>query len=213
MNKEGNLYVMDSGNSQVQKFDSEGNFLLAWGEKGTGNGQFNINSHGGGRIAVDEAGNVYVGDSSYRIQKFDSNGTFLLQWGGKGSGDAELYLPVDVAVDMNGNIYTVEVLNGRVQKFNGNGEVISKFFIPEIDDKLVTPGDIEVDVQGNIYITDWSNMRVVKLDNNGNPLGVWGEPGTEDSQFNEPWCVALDGQGNIYVADSVNSRIQKFQLK
>ncbi len=37
---EGNIYVLDTGNHRVQKFDPERNFLLAWGSKGDGEGQF-----------------------------------------------------------------------------------------------------------------------------------------------------------------------------
>src|SRR5688500_17025783 len=32
---QGNLYVMDSGNNRIQKFDGDGNFISMWGSKGT----------------------------------------------------------------------------------------------------------------------------------------------------------------------------------
>jgi hypothetical protein len=58
---------MDTDNSRVQKFNSEGIFLTKWGSEGSGDGQF-IES---GAIAVDESGNVYVADArNYRVQKF-----------------------------------------------------------------------------------------------------------------------------------------------
>jgi len=63
----GNVYVADTGNHRIQKFDSEGNFLAKWGEQGSGNGMFN-DPEG---IAVDGSGNVYVTDqSNHRVQKF-----------------------------------------------------------------------------------------------------------------------------------------------
>ena len=37
---QGNIYVMDTNHFHVQKFDSEGNFLLMWGSEGSGEGQF-----------------------------------------------------------------------------------------------------------------------------------------------------------------------------
>src|SRR5919108_5226568 len=36
----GNVYVADSENDRIMKFDSSGNFLLAIGSSGSGNGQF-----------------------------------------------------------------------------------------------------------------------------------------------------------------------------
>jgi DNA-binding beta-propeller fold protein YncE len=36
-----NVYVVDTLNNRIQKFDSNGNFITAWGSNGTGSGQFN----------------------------------------------------------------------------------------------------------------------------------------------------------------------------
>src|SRR5512135_3221981 len=40
VDQQGNLYVMDSDNNRVQKFDSGGRFILTWGSQGTADGQF-----------------------------------------------------------------------------------------------------------------------------------------------------------------------------
>ena len=52
------MYVADSYHDRVQKFDSSGNFITAWGSDGSGAGQFD-NPTG---LAVDSQGNVYVAD-------------------------------------------------------------------------------------------------------------------------------------------------------
>ena len=36
----GNVYVADTYNHRIKKFDSNGNFITKWGRKGTGDGQF-----------------------------------------------------------------------------------------------------------------------------------------------------------------------------
>jgi DNA-binding beta-propeller fold protein YncE len=38
----GNVYVTDTGNSRIQKFDASGTFLTTWGSLGSGNGQFDL---------------------------------------------------------------------------------------------------------------------------------------------------------------------------
>src|SRR3954471_7507883 len=53
-----NLYVVDQHNHRIQKFDSDGRFLLTWGEQGTGPSQFNYPFG----IAIDSHGDVYVSD-------------------------------------------------------------------------------------------------------------------------------------------------------
>ena len=37
---DGVVYVLDTMNNRVQKFDNHGNFLAKWGLSGKGNGQF-----------------------------------------------------------------------------------------------------------------------------------------------------------------------------
>ena len=36
----GNIYVTDTGNNRVQKFNSSGSFITKWGEEGSADGQF-----------------------------------------------------------------------------------------------------------------------------------------------------------------------------
>src|SRR5436309_1064828 len=48
----GNVYVADSSNFRIQKFDSSGTFILQWGSLGSGNGQFS----GTYDVATDGAG-------------------------------------------------------------------------------------------------------------------------------------------------------------
>src|SRR5262249_50702417 len=38
----GNVYVADTGNHRIQKFDASGTFLTTWGSSGSGNGQFSF---------------------------------------------------------------------------------------------------------------------------------------------------------------------------
>jgi hypothetical protein len=109
-----NIYVADTGNNRIQKFNSSGTFLTKWGSNGTGNGQFD--SPNG--ISVDSTGNVYVADTNNnRIQKFSSTGVFIDSCGSAGTGDGEFSGPQDVAADASGNIYVADTGNERIQKF------------------------------------------------------------------------------------------------
>ena len=57
--------------------------VVAWGDSGTGNGQFRFPWG----VAVDASGNVHVSDAgNNRIQVFTSGGVYLSQWGDSGSG-------------------------------------------------------------------------------------------------------------------------------
>lgn len=66
-NRNGDIYVVDSGNNRIQRFNSDGAFMSEFGGMGGGNGQFN-NPTG---IAVDSQGYVYVSDTNNnRIEEF-----------------------------------------------------------------------------------------------------------------------------------------------
>jgi hypothetical protein len=99
LDQQGNLYMMDSGNRRIQKFDSDGHFITTWGSRGSDDGQFDCLGLPC-MVAVDGQVNVYVTDSgNHRIQKFDSNGEFLAKWGSFGDGDGQFSRPFGVAVD------------------------------------------------------------------------------------------------------------------
>ena len=264
---QGNVYVMDTNNFRVQKFNSEGNFLQMWGSEGSGEGQFlsRLLSEHEGRLAVDTQGNVYVLDmKNFRVQKFDNNGNYLIQWGAEGDGEGQFREPFDIAIDRENNIYiadaeksTIEKFDetgqfllqwgkagyndaefsthveylyvfsvaiaadgnvlvtdatGRIQKFDSNGQFLSKVSPKPIDNKAVTTWNISVDNQGNIYIADWSNERIVKLDPEGKALATWsGSDVGGIDRFVNIQDIAVDEQGHIYLTDSTEDLVRKFR--
>lgn len=73
--KDGCFYISDGyGNNRVVKFSAKGKYLLEWGHKGSGDGEFDIPHN----LVLDSAGNVYVADrENKRIQIFTPNGHFI----------------------------------------------------------------------------------------------------------------------------------------
>jgi sugar lactone lactonase YvrE len=65
--RNGDIYVVDTGNNRIQRFNAEGSFLSEFGQFGSENGSFNAPWG----IAVDNQGFVYIADTmNARIQKF-----------------------------------------------------------------------------------------------------------------------------------------------
>jgi sugar lactone lactonase YvrE len=57
--EKGNVYVLDSGNHRIQKFDSQGNYLASFGRQGQGPGEFQHPQS----LDIDGQGYMYVSDS------------------------------------------------------------------------------------------------------------------------------------------------------
>ncbi len=58
-----------------------------------------------------------------RIQIFDSNGNFLKVWGSWGYCYGYFRVPIDLAIDLTGNLYVLEYGNRRIQKFMPNSNL------------------------------------------------------------------------------------------
>ena len=208
VDSDGYVYVADSDNKRLQKFDSNGNFITKWGSFGSGDGQFSVTCG----VAVDSDGYVYVADVyNHRIQKFDSNGNFITKWGSGGGGDGQFSVPYGVAVGSDGYVYVADTNNHRIQKFDSNGNFITKWgSFGSADGQFNVPYGVAIDSDGYVYVSDTYNFRIEKFDSNGNFITKWGSCGGENGQFNYQIGVAVDSEGYVYVADQSNLRIQKF---
>ena len=74
MDAAGNMYILDSGNCRIQKFDPEGKFLASFGREGQGPGEFQSPTS----LDIDAEGNLIVADRrSRKIQTFTKEGGLL----------------------------------------------------------------------------------------------------------------------------------------
>ncbi|HEY7532738.1 MAG TPA: 6-bladed beta-propeller, partial [Nitrospiraceae bacterium] len=204
----GNVYVTDSDRNDVQKFDSDGEHILAWGSQGTDEGQFTFAQ----QVATDSSGNVYVTDNSEnRVQKFDSDGNFILEWDSALSSAGELSSPAGIAIDSADDVYVVDSGNGRIQKFDSDGNFILEWGqFGSGDGEFDRPYGIATDSFDNVYVTDYFRSNVQKFDSDGAFFRAWGTDGSADGEFSDVRGIAIDSSDNVYVADAGNNRIQKF---
>ena len=200
---ERNIYVTDTGNSRIQKFTNDGQFLSSWGINGVEVGE--LQSPVG--IAIYE-NNVYVVDEKqHTIQKFDNDGNFILKWGEIGDENGEFNKPQGITIDSNGIVYVADSKNHRIQQFTSDGEFLLSFgkYGPG-DGHLKTP--IDVAVYGDfIYVSDPGNEKIEKYTLDGTFLK------TIDYRFAghapRPGGLTADPDGNIYFVDAAHYRVIK----
>ncbi len=149
------FYVSDGYvNSRVVKFNRDGEYVMQWGHKGTGDGEFNLVHD----VALDSRGRVYVADrSNSRVQIFDPDGRYLGKWTGVGQPWGLTYAAKENA------IYMCDGENNRIVKLNLDGEVqgvLSSW--GRVPGKLDYAHNIAVDSTGAIYVSEIKNWRVQK---------------------------------------------------
>ena len=162
----GDFYVSDGyGNSRIVKFDKDGKFLLEWGKKGSGAGEFDT-PHG---IAIDNQNRVYVADrGNARIQVFDAEGKFLQQW-----KSDELGRPWALTFAKDGTLFVVDGGDlkkeppdrARVLKVDLQGHVVDRIgAYGKSDGQFYWPHGVAVSANGDVYVSDVElGMRVQKF--------------------------------------------------
>jgi DNA-binding beta-propeller fold protein YncE len=156
---QGNLYVAEyGGNDRVQKFSPYHEFLLEFGEAGTGSGQF---QRMGGIQWRDEV--IYVCDIiNNRVQSFDDQGKFL---GIVSPGDGTtMEYPYDLALTDDGRLQVAEYKAGRVLQLTPEGEVLGRYGkTGRGTDEFWTPWGLAIAPDGRIVVADTGNRRIVEL--------------------------------------------------
>jgi DNA-binding beta-propeller fold protein YncE len=151
----GDFFVSDGyGNSRVVKFSAEGKYLLEWGKRGKGPGEFNLPHV----MAVDSKRRLYVSDrENNRIQIFDLNGKFLNQWTHLGATQGMAITPKDELwiVTHRDNIenVTYDTLAGRIMRIEvETGKILGAMECPGHWLELSRAGEIFIgSLTGNVF--------------------------------------------------------------
>ncbi len=230
-----NLYVADACNHRIRKISPSAvvTTLAGSGVNGYADGTgTSAQFWGPDGVAVDSAGNVYVGDTSNgRLRKITPAGVVTTlagsgAWGyADGNGTNAQFTDLGgVAVDSAGNVYVADSSNGSIRKVTSSGNVTTlagsgvDYEYADgtgADARFYDAADVAVDSAGNVYVADTYNCRIRKITPSGVVTTVAGagdcsyaDGAVLSAQFNSPFGIAVDSSGTIYVGDTSNNRIR-----
>ncbi len=203
VDKDGRMFVTDTGWGKVLVFDAANKEFHVWGMKGQGALVKPIG------VTSDSAGRVYVTDvTQKRVMVFDSNGEFVTAMGAAG----ELYTPTGIALDeRQRRIYVVDTRQHNIAVYDFDGRRVST-----IGRRGAEPGEfnfptnVTVARDGRLYVSDSMNFRVQILAPDGRPLKMFGSNGDRPGQFSRAKGIAVDSDGHIYVVDAAFNNYQIF---
>jgi DNA-binding beta-propeller fold protein YncE len=198
------LYMTDQSLGQVLWFD------FKEGRAGRVAGDYGFAQPFG--LALDQAGNVYVGEPpARRVRVFSPAGALLRQFGG------EAERPTGIAIDQKRQLVYVAdgsfptSQNHRVLVYSQAGELLRT-----IGSRGTAPGQfnfpahLAVDGAGNLFVVDTLNFRVQVFDPEGNLVRFFGEPGASLGKFSRPKGIAVDKRDIVYVVDGDTASVQLF---
>lgn len=204
-----NVYVVDTDNHRIQKFNSSGTYLTEWGADGLGLGEFDTVTD----IAIDSTDRVYTletGYQMYRVQRFDSIGQSPVRIG---SG-SQFNEPRTLAIAPDDTLYVADV--------NGSSQRIQVFTAAGSFDRNIAPGSVgefnsmAVDARGNLLVSNYNYIAglnsIYRISTAGTfateqILGI--STGTGDGQLFGVNGLLADDQGNFYASDNYG-RVQMF---
>ena len=190
----GNVYIADTGNSNIREVTTDGNINTF---AGSGFRGFAGDTDAATNAELNVPEDVFVA----------SNGTLYIA--DTGNADIRAVAPGTI------NNVSVPVINTVVGSttigYQGDGAAATKA-------SLFQPWSVVVDSAGNIYIAEYGNNIIRMVNTSGNistivgntTLGFSGDGSKATSaMLNQPTGVVVDGSGNVYIADSWNHRIRK----
>lgn len=200
----GNLYVADWGNSRIQKFSPEGEFLAIFGNAGTREGE--LREPNG--ITIDSTGKIYIADAlNNRLIKLNADGNFEKEWLGP---TTNFYGPRDVAIGPDKKFYILDQGRSRVVKFDPENENYAEWGqkgtgAGEFNDATgLTVGD------DRVFVTDAGNNRVQIFDLDGNFIAQWEIPEWDKYLWHYP-DAAFDAQTKrLYVTSGWTNEVLVF---
>lgn len=219
VDQDGNVYVADFRNDQVQVFSAEGKPLRAFPDNHTPTGKGSSGQDGRGIAVTDVAvrnGKVYATDT-YQIFVFDTAGKLLRQFGKPGFGPGDLDHPNGVTAGDDGTVYVSDSNHARVIAFSAEGKPRWNLGKPPASSAdassspLSLPRGIGVLESGEPIVVDAFNFDLVRISRAGALLGRYGQRGVEPGQFNFPNDVGVSGK-RLVVADKENNRVQVVEL-
>ncbi|MHB0975630.1 MAG: NHL repeat-containing protein [Candidatus Aquicultorales bacterium] len=205
----GRLYIADSGNARVLVVDGDSAKSLPIPparEKARPIGLYLA----GDTIAVADAAN-------HRLLLMTLDGKVLKSIGtGVRDGSKNGFnVPGGIDGDKDGNIYAVDILNGRVQEFTAAGGYLKTFGASGDEAGLLArPKDVAVDDTGNVYVSDGLQSAVSVFSPAGRFIGFIGRENPDDEEsgslFKAVSGLTIAGD-RLYAVDRFNG-ILTFRL-
>ena len=189
------MYVADLCNNRVQKLTTKGEFLHAFGETGSYQGQFS----GPSGIVMDSNDRLIISDrDNHRVQIFTQNGEWLSTIDGNGNEESVFSDPCGLTLDPQENIHVAAGGSNAIKVFSPDGTYVRTY------GEVKGPTGIAVDEEGYSLVSEGDGHCLSIFDPQGRKVHTVGN-------LNNPSGVTLDARsGSVYVANFIGCSVVKY---
>ena len=207
VDESGNIYVADSGNGRIQKYDPNHQYLATIGARGTGPGEL-MEPNG---VAVDPNGAIYVAEAAgNKLVRFAPDGTFQKEWTGPDKG---FYAPRDVAIGPAGQIYIVDQGNTRIVRFDSTTEAFTFWGSHGSGPgQFIEPTGVGVG-GGSVFVADRGNDRIQVFDLDGNFVREWQVSAWQKYPWHYPDAAFDELTMTVYTTNGLYNEILAFDAE
>jgi len=198
--RQGQLYVVDHGNSRIEVYTADGEYLRQVGGRDDDGIDDPMELDFSRAVALDNAQRLYVCDTrDNQIQLFERDGTPAGAFGEFGEGPEELNNPIALAIDHNDDVHIVDRGNFRVQVFDrGGGHVRSYGAYGADAGQFLVPRSIAIDTRGRSYVADAAAFRITVFAPDGEPIDAI-EVRFDDLRLGSPLNLTWAPDDELYV--------------
>ncbi len=201
---DGFVFVADTWNHRIQKFSTDGTFVLSWGGWGNENDPFlfwgprDVVIHPSGFVIVTDTGNK-------RVVVYDKDGKYINQIGGEGSQPGQFNEPVGLEIGPEGDLYVADQGNRRVQVLtvNNDGSLLPKSTWP-VDGWATMTLEYKPFLcinNGKVFLTDPEPGSVLEYSLTGEYIKTYIFSSTGYLNYGFVYGIASDPSGGIWVSD------------
>lgn len=200
-----NLYVSDSINLKVYKYNSNGILINSLSPPE------GFKRPAG--IAITAIGEKFIVDAlANKLHKFSIDDQYIGDFLKITEGE-DINTPSNIALDASGNIYLTDAMNFVVRLYDRDGNFVRKFGgAGDVPGSFARPKGISLDSDNNIYVVDANHDNTQIFNKDGQLLLYFGNNGAGPGQFYLPNGIFIDRHDRIFIADTFNRRIQVFKL-